>query len=246
MISKRFAIFSLLAALLLGVSAQSVRASQPLFNLYVQGMLGGSYLTENYRKCFSEISDLNTVMGTAGGVGVGLRFNIHPGVGLGTELNFVRNSEKMDMAVVGANNHSVSNVFQRNTYWRLDVPVYLSYIARLGGKVEWNADAGLYYAYGTGGSQKNNIYHTQANELGQLIMSVSTYNTGFYNDRQAFINYYRRGDIGLHLATGLTFMRHLRIGVRAHLGFTNAARADSPVCPTSHNLDFLASVGWMF
>lgn len=244
--TRRFAILPLLTAVLLGVFTQGASAAEPLFNLYVQGLLGGSYLTENYRKCFSEISDLNTVMGPAGGVGVGLRFNIRPSLGLGTELNFTRNSDKMDMAVVGEDNRSVSNVFQRNTYWRMDFPVYLSYIARLGGKVAWNADAGLYYAYGTGGSQKNNIYHTRANELGQLMMSVSSYDTGFYNDHRAFINYYRRGDIGVHLATGLTFMNHLRVGVRTHIGLSNAARTDSPVRPSSHNMDFLATVGWMF
>ena len=244
--SKRFAILPLIAAVVLGVFTQEMRAAEPLFNLYVQGMLGGSYLTENYRKCFSEISDLNTVLGPAGGVGVGLRFNIHAGLGLGTELNFTRNSEKMDIAVVGEDNHSVSNVFQRNTYWRLDFPVYLSYIKRLGGSVAWNVDAGLYYAYGTGGSQKNTIYHTRANELGQLMMSVSSYDTGFYNDHRAFINYYRRGDIGVHLATGLTFMNHLRVGVRTHLGLSNAARTDSPVRPNCHNLDFLGIIGWMF
>ncbi|MDE6377143.1 MAG: PorT family protein [Duncaniella sp.] len=221
-------------------------AQQPLFNLYAHVLVGGSYLTENYRSCFHEISDLNTVMGPAGGLGVGVRFNLRSFLGLGTELNFTRNSDKMDIAVVGDDNRSVSNVFQRNVYWRLDIPVYLSYITRFGAKVEWNVDAGLYYAYGTGGSQKNNIYHTTTNDLGQLMMSMTSYDTGFYNDPKAFINYYRRGDIGLHLATGLTFASHLRVGVRAHIGMSNAARTTGIVRPKCHNMDFMAMLGWMF
>lgn len=242
-----FSIRKLLLALPVILATLSASAQQlPLFNLYAQAMMGGSYLTENYRKCFSEISDLNSVMGPAGGVGIGARFNIRRFLGLGTEINLTRNSEKMDMAVVGGDGRSVSNVFQRNTYWRIDIPVYMSYIARLGEKVEWNADLGLYYAYGTGGSQKNNIYHTRANELGQLMMSMTSYDTGFYGDHLAFINYYRRGDIGLHIATGLTFFRRLRIGLRSHIGFSNAARCEGIVRPTSHTMDIMAMAGWMF
>lgn len=236
----------LASTLLLLLCTSGISAQRPLFNLYTHVLIGGSYLTENYRKCFSEISDLNTVMGPACGVGVGARFNIRPFLGLGTELNFTRNFDKMDIAVVGDDNRSVSNVFQRNVYWRLDFPVYMSYINRLGAKVEWNIDAGLYYAYGTGGSQKNNIYHTTANDLGQLMMSMTSYDTGFYNDPKAFINYYRRGDIGLHLATGLTFSGHLRVGARAHIGMSNAARTTGLVRPASHNMDFMAMLGWMF
>lgn len=237
---------TLLAPTVLLLCILPLKAQRPLFNLYAHALIGGSYLTENYRKCFHEISDLNTVMGPAGGVGVGARFNLRPHLGLGTEINFTRNSDKMDMAVVGEDNRSVSNVFQRNVYWRLDFPVYLSYIGHLGAKVEWNLDAGLYYAYGTGGSQKNNIYHTTTNDLGQLMMSTTSYDTGFYNDPKAFINYYRRGDIGLHLATGLTFAGHFRVGVRAHLGMSNAARTAGIVRPTSHNMDFMGLLGWMF
>ncbi|MBD5271374.1 MAG: PorT family protein [Bacteroides sp.] len=235
-----------LAAILILISALQASAQQPFINIYAQALIGGSYLTENYRKCFHEISDLNTVTGPAGGLGLGARFNIRPHLGLGTEINFTRNSDKMDMAVVGDDNRSVSNVFQRNVYWRLDFPVYLSYITGLGSNVKWNVDAGLYYAYGTGGSQKNNIYHTTSNDLGQLMMSVSSYDTGFYNDPKAFINYYRRGDIGFHIATGLTFGAHLRVGIRSHIGMSNAARTAGLVCPTSHNMDFLAMLGWMF
>lgn len=67
----------------------------------VHALVGGSYITENYVSCYPEISDLNAGMGPAFGVGAGVRFNIRGYLGLGTELNFTRNAEKMDMAVVG-------------------------------------------------------------------------------------------------------------------------------------------------
>lgn len=212
----------------------------------VHALVGGSYITENYVACYPEISDLNGAMGPAFGVGAGVRFNIRGYLGLGTELNFTRNVTKMDMAVVGSDRNSVSNVFQRNTYYKVDVPVYLTFMFRLSGAVKWNVDAGMYYSYGTGGKQKNTIYDTRANELGQLMLSVTNYKADFYNDSRAFINSYHRRDIGIHLATGLTFGGHLRVGVRTHIGCSNIAYSTGIVKPSSHTLDFLGSVGWQF
>ncbi|WP_305155044.1 hypothetical protein, partial [uncultured Duncaniella sp.] len=70
--------------------------------------------------------------------------------------------------------------------------------------------------------------------LGQLIMSVSNFKADFYNDSKGFINSYNRSDMGLHLATGLTFGGHLRIGARVHIGFSNIANSTGIVKPTCH------------
>lgn len=212
----------------------------------VHALVGGSYVTENYKSCYPEISDINTGMGLAFGAGVGVRFNIRNFLGIGTELNFTRNAERMDMAVVGGNGQSVSNVFQRNTYYKFDVPVYVSFIFNLSEGVKWNVDCGMYYSYGTGGSQKNNIYDTRSNELGQLMMSVTNLKSDFYNDHSAFINSYRRGDIGLHIAMGLTFANHLKVGARAHVGMSNIANSIGIVKPSSHTVDVVGVVGWQF
>lgn len=246
----------LLALLTIISAALTSAAGNPVFvdhsrpdnflDIDIHALAGGSYITENYMSCYPEISDLNAGMGPAFGIGAGVRFNIRSFLGLGTELNFTRNTEKMDMAVVGGNRHSVSNVFQRNTYYKFDVPVYMTFMFNLSSTVKWNVDTGLYYSYGTGGSQNNNIYDTRANELGQLIMSVSNFKADFYNDSKGFINSYNRSDMGLHLATGLTFGGHLRIGARAHIGFSNIANSTGIVKPSCHTLDFLGSIGWQF
>lgn len=215
-------------------------------DVYGQMMLGGSYFTENYRSCYSEISDINSSMRPAYGLGVGARFNIRGFLGLGTELNFSRNGYNLDMAVIGDGGRSVSNVFQRNHFYKLDIPVYMTVIFNLSRSVRWNVDGGMYYAYGISGKQDNTIYNTRINELEQLMMSVTPYKTGFYNDKNAFINSYRRGDIGLHLATGLTFSHHLRVGVRTQIGFSNLSNSIGIVKPSAHNLNFMAIVGWQF
>ena len=215
-------------------------------DIYGQLLVGGSYITENYRSCYSEISDINSSMRPAFGLGVGARFNIRAFLGLGTELNFSRNGYNLDMAVVGDGDRSVSNVFQRNHFYKLDIPVFMSVIFNLSQSVKWNVDAGMYYAYGISGKQKNTIYNTRVNELEQLMMSVTPYEADFYNDKNAFINSYRRGDIGIHLATGLTFSSHLRIGVRSQFGFSNISNSIGIVKPSAHNLSFMAVVGWQF
>lgn len=218
--------------------------SKRFIDVEVHALIGGSYMTDNYTSCYPEISDLNTTLGPSFGLGVGAQFNLTRTIGLGTEFNISRNAFKMDMAVVGP--QSVSNVFQRNTYYKIDFPVYVRLNFDLAGAVAWNVDAGLYYTYGLGGRQKSNIYDTRSNDLGQLMLSMTPIRADFYKDRNAFINSYDRGDIGLHVASGLTFNNHFCIGVRAHIGFKNLAHSTGLVKPDMHTMDFRACIGWRF
>ena len=78
------------------------------------------------------------------------------------------------------------------------------------------------------------------------MMSVTPYEADFYKDSRGFINSYDRGDIGLHLATGLTFSKHFKVGVRAHVGMSDLAHSTGIVKPDSHTMDFMATLGWQF
>ncbi|MDE5962067.1 MAG: hypothetical protein K2H08_10210, partial [Duncaniella sp.] len=73
-------------------------------------LLGGSHVTNNYMDTYSEISDLNSSMGFAWGLGVSVKFNLSSFIGLGTELNYLRNSGKLDMAVTADGKPNVSHV----------------------------------------------------------------------------------------------------------------------------------------
>ncbi|MDE6359356.1 MAG: PorT family protein [Duncaniella sp.] len=208
-------------------------------------LVGGSYVTENYMSCFPEISDLNAGMGLAVGAGLGVKFNLTRTLGLGTGFNYVRNRGTLDMAVTGEGAASISNVFQTNTYYAVDFPVYLSYAPYIASGVRWNFDFGLFYSYGVRGKQKNTIYDAKTNDLGQLMTSKTYLETDYYKDG-AFINSFKRADIGLHLATGITFFHHLKLGVRTHIGFKNVAKSTGLRHPSSHNLSFMAMAGWVF
>lgn len=216
-----------------------------LLDIDLHAMVGGSYVSENYMDCFTEITDINTNMGVAYGLGLGAKFNLSRTVGLGTGINLVRNRGTIDIAVGGQQTQNISNVFQRNTYYAFDFPVYLSYSPSIATGLRWNFDLGLYYSYGIKGTQKNTVYDAKINELGQLMMTRTVLKTGFYSDG-AFINGFRRADIGLHIATGITVLEHLKLGLRGHFGLKNVARTAGIKDPSCHNLSFMAVAGWVF
>ncbi|MCM1164179.1 MAG: PorT family protein [Muribaculaceae bacterium] len=213
-------------------------------NAHIMG--GASYTTNNYMSCFPEISDINSSMGPLFGVGVEGVCSLGRHFSVGTGINLTRNQRRMDIAVSGAGKPSVSNVFQRNIYYELDFPVYLRWEFAIAKGVDWNVDGGLYYSYGVWGNQKNTIYDAKTNDLGQLMTSKSTLETGYYSDDRAFINSYRRGDVGVHLATGLTFRNHLTVGIRTHLGMKDVSRSTGIVNPSAHNINLQALIGWSF
>lgn len=233
-----------IAASLCTASAQESPERFININLHLLG--GASYVTNNYVTCFPEVSDINSSMGPAFGAGAEVTCRVGRRFALGTGLNFVRNSRRMDMAVAGGGKPSVSNVFQRNIYYALEFPIFLRWEVKIAPSVRWNIDGGLYYAYGTGGKQKNIIYDAKVNDLGQLMMTRTQLDAGYYADDNAFVNSYRRGDLGLHIATGLTFRSHLTVGVRSHIGFKDVARSTGLVNPSAHNIDLMALVGWTF
>lgn len=222
--------------------------SQGFLESEVHLLLGGSYVTDNYMSSYSQISDLNNSMGFAWGLGVSVKFNLSSMVGLGTELNYLRNSGKMDMAITSAGTDgliNVSNVFMKNSYRSLNVPVYVRFGFGIARNVKWNVDGGLYFDFGTSGSQKATIYSARVNELGQLATVIARQKTDYYNDDKAFLNSYRSFDMGLHLATGLTFKQKISIAVRGQFGFRNVAESEGIVKPNSHNIRLFATIGYV-
>lgn len=232
----------------LGLKAQTAGSGgqEKFLDTEVHLLLGGSYVTENYMSCYSEISNINNSMGFAWGVGVGAKFNLSRLVGLATELNYLRQSGKMDLAVTTDGKPNISNVFIKNSYRSFNVPVYLTFGFNLANGVKWNVDGGLFLDFGTSGSQTSTIYNASVNGVGQLVTNTTKQKTDYYDNDRAFLNSYRKFDMGLHLATGLMFMRKISVGVRGQIGFRNVADSDGIVKPNSHNLRIFATAGYVF
>ena len=70
--------------------------------------------------------------------------------------------------------------------------------------------------------------------------------SNYYDDNKAFINSYRDFDMGLHIATGLTFANKISVGVRGHFGFRNVANSNGIVKPRAHNIGLFATAGYHF
>lgn len=227
-------------------SGQMVNHGKPdtFLETDVHLLFGGSYVTDNYRDCYREISDINNSMGSAWGVGFGVKFNFTSFVGLGTEINYLRNSGKMDMAVIAEGKSYVSNVFVKNRYRSFNIPIYMSFGFDLARNVKWNVDGGMYLDFGSSGSQRTTIYNAVINDLGQLATSINRQKTDYYNNDKAFLNSYRSFDTGLHIATGLTFMKKVTVAVRGQFGFRNVANSDGIVKPNSHNIKLFATIGY--
>ena len=249
---KLIAAISAVVALLLPAGAQSqlISYGKPDKFLEMQAhlLMGGSYVTENYKSCFKEISDVNNSMGFAWGLGFRAKFNITSFVGIGTELNYLHNTGKLDMAVTKEGDPNVSNVFIKNNFRTFNVPIFASFTFNLAPSVKWTADGGLFMSFGIGGKQKRTEYNAKVNEVGQLVTNISHYKTDYYKSDRGFLNSYRDFDMGLHLGTGLTFMNKVALGVRCQLGFRNVAMGTSTakVTPNSHNVNIFATAGYIF
>ncbi len=213
----------------------------------VQLLIGGSSTTNNYTDCFSQISEINTSMRPAWGFGGLVKLNFSKFFGIQTGLNLTFNSSRMDMAVTESASYSdISNVFIRNSYRYIDIPFTASFTFFPTSVITWNVDAGLYYDYGLSGSSKATLYDARTNDLGQLITRIDRIKSDYFNDNRAFINSFRRSDIGLHLATGLTFFSRISVAVTFHYGFKNIANTQGLVHPSCHNLNVFAALGYHF
>lgn len=214
--------------------------------LDVHALIGGSNVTQNYAGCFNEIRDFGTSMGTSFGLGVGAVFGIRKYFGIGTEFNITVNNNRMNAVVSNEDAISLSNVFLRNRYYYLNIPLYASFRFDVGSTLAWNVDAGLYYSYGFAGSQKQTIYNSMVNDLGQLVPRVVESKPSYFNNGGTFVNRFYRSDIGLHLATAFTFSKRISVGGRMQFGFKNISHTPGLRNPNIHNLNIMAVLGYKF
>ncbi|MCM1027998.1 MAG: PorT family protein [Pseudoflavonifractor sp.] len=215
-------------------------------DLDIHALFGGAMITENYLGSFPEITQMNTSPGSTWGAGAKAVFGIRDWVGLGTGIDLVFNHYRVDMAVAASDVSSVSNIFLRNSSTYIRIPVFLQVRFNVSSNVRWVIDGGMYYAYGIGGSQSQDIYNAQVNSLGQLVSTVISAKNDYFSDDKTFIHSNRRSDIGLHLASGLRFSR-LSIGAGLDFGLKNIAyipHGRGIVTPNIHNFCYYLSVGY--
>lgn len=243
------------AAIIAAASILTAAAQQPLcdksrpdrpIDIELHALVGGTAQLQNYMGCFSEIRQLNTTMGCGAGAGAVAELAFRDFIALGTQINFLVYNNRTDMAVSNDQATSVSNVFIQNRLYYLNFPVYVSFRFNAAQNLKWNIDLGGYYSYGIGGFQKQTAYSSMINELGQLVNRVVTTRSHIFNNSETFLNEYYRGDLGIHLSTGLTFARHYHIGVTSDFGVRNISHRNGIVNPDIHNITVMFNAGYRF
>lgn len=214
--------------------------------LTLQGMAGGATASQNYHKIYKRIQNHNVNMGNSFALGARGVFGLRDYLGFGTAVNVMLNRYNIDMAIVGADNSSMSAVFVNNTTWTLNVPVFISFRFNVAHSVRWNVDGGFYYAYGFGGRQKQKIYRAEINEVDELVPEIEYISTPYYHSRRTLFNVFNRGDIGLHIGSSLNFGPHLMVGFQTQYGFKNSARANGTDKPSVHNINIHGVIGYRF
>lgn len=209
-------------------------------------LLGGTAQTENYMSCFPEIREINSTMNFAWGAGAVAELGLRDYLAIGTQLNVIMGNTRVDMAVSNDEATSVSGIYLNNRFYYINIPLYISFRFNVARNLRWNVDGGLYYSYGFAGKQKQTVYTSMVNELGNLVSRVTTTRPSFYNDRGTFINSFYRGDIGLHIATGLNFAKHYHVGVQGSIGLKNISHTTGIRNPNIHNISIFFTLGYRF
>lgn len=242
----RLAAVVLLAAIPQLASAQfvSFAPAKKMLEVDAHVFAGTTGIIQNYGNTFSSLTEVTADNGAGIGGGFGAVFGIREWVGFGTELNILFANNKLNMAVSNAEAVSMSNIFVRNRYSYINIPLFMSFRFNILPGLRWNVDAGIYYSYGLGGRQHQTIYRSYVNDLGQLVPVTVETKTGYFRNDDTFLNSYYRGDIGLHLATALQFGKHFFVGMRFQVGMKNISYNHGIVNPDIHNLNFTGCLGY--
>lgn len=217
-----------------------------LVSTEVHLMGGGSTVTQNYKKIYPSIQNQNINMGNSWGIGAKAVFGIRDWLGLGTCFNVMLNHYNIDIAVVGADQSSMSAAFINNHNFTIDIPVYISFRFNVAHSVRWNVDGGVFYSYGFAGKQKQRIYRAEINEVDELVPEIQKVSTDYYKSSRTLFNVFKRGDLGLHIATSLDFGPHLTVGLQFQYGFKNSAGDNGSNHPSVHNLNMHGLLGYRF
>ncbi len=213
-------------------------------DVHALGGIGAASM--NYAKLFPQIQNQNVNMGESLGLGFRAVFGVRNYLGFGTALDVTTNSYNIDMAVMGSDKTSMSALFIDNRTYYVNIPAFVSFRFNVDNRVRWSVDAGLYYAYGFAGTQKQRIYRADINEMEELVPQIVTVKTNYFHSHSTFINGFNRGDIGIHLATYVNFGQHFVVGAKYQHGVKNISRPLGVENHTIHTHYFHGIIGYRF
>ena len=101
-------------------------------------------------------------------------------------------------------------------------------------------------SFGTGGRTRITSYTAAVNQLGQQQVTRTRYDHAYYNADTPILNGIGRNDVGIHLSTGLQYLRHWTLKAVMRYGFRDVARNYGVLDVNVHNLAFSFRLGYTF
>lgn len=221
------------------------RPSKPL-DIGVHVGLGVSTQIQNYASAVPGCADFHLSSGLQSAFGATVEVPLRRYIAIGTGADFVINNNSWAMTVINSEPNTVSTLYCRNTYRAFEIPIYLSLRFNLGSRITWTNEGGMYFCFGTGGRSRITSYTAAVNQLGQQQVTRTRYDHPYYNADTPILNGFGRNDIGIHLATGLQYLRRWTLKAVMRYGFKDVARNYGVLDVNVHNLAFSFRLGYTF
>lgn len=256
MIIRKFIAISLLAVAALCRSSiafaedrypfmDTSRPSKPL-DIGVHVGLGVSTQIQNYASAVPGCADFHLSSGLQSAFGATVEVPLRRYIAIGTGADFVISNNSWAMTAINSEPNTVSTLYCRNTYRAFEIPIYVSLRFNLGSRIIWTNEGGMYLSFGTGGRTRITSYTAAVNQLGQQQVTRTRYDHAYYNADTPILNGIGRNDVGIHLSTGLQYLRHWTLKAVMRYGFRNVARNYGVLDVNVHNLAFSFRLGYTF
>lgn len=221
------------------------RPSKPV-DIGVHVGLGVSTQIQNYVSAVPGCADFHLSSGLQSVFGATVEVPLRRYIAIGTGVDFVICNNSWAMTVINSEPNTVSTLYCRNTYRAFEIPIYLSLRFNLGSRITWTNEGGVYLSFGTDGRTRITSYSAAVNQLGQQQVTRTRYEHPYYNADTPILNGFGRNDVGIHLSTGLQYLRRWTLKAVMRYGLKDVARNYGVLDVNVHNFAFSFRLGYTF
>lgn len=220
------AIASIITGNALAYAVDMLDTSMPkkLIEVNVHSGIGTSTIVNNYASVAESVTAMKLSPGTRMLAGFGAELPIRDYLSVGTGLDFAINNYSVSMTMLDGYAATLGTLLTANHFYTIEVPVFVGLRLNLGSRVRWCNELGAYFAYGMAGSSKTTAFVSSTNSLGQTQVSEARYDRKYYESDDPVFCTMRRGDIGMHLATGILINQHYTVKATLHVGIRDLAK----------------------
>lgn len=118
----------------------------------------------------------------------------------------------------------------------LEIPILASYRYNFNDATQLEVNVGPYFAFGIGGKEKTE--EVTAFDKSTETAEIVTEETDFFNDDV------KKFDMGLQVGLGVTFLKHVYLGVAYEFGFVNMFKDSDG--ESAKNRNFMINLGYKF